>query len=172
MITSLCPTPLPGASSNKCPPVTPQHLTLEHWAHQVESGPFLGLDWGKTRCGIALSDPDNCVAMPMTVCAPGGALRHTLVDLWNTYHCRGIILGWPLHSSGQVGGLCASILRLAQRLHDDHQWPIALWDERFTTQGARALMCDSKTVMDDHAAAFILQGGLQRWQSLRQLTQQ
>jgi putative Holliday junction resolvase len=169
--SSACPSHLKDA--NKATPgvnslVIPPHLRLESWAHTVSSGPFLGLDWGKARCGIALSDPDNCVAMPIKVCAPGGPLRHTLVELWNTYQCRAIIIGWPLHSSGDTGSLCAPIERLAQRLSQDHGWPTALWDERLTTQGARAWMCDSKTVMDDHAAAFILQGGLLRWQHLIQ----
>lgn len=147
----------------------PSYLLVENWAHTILSGPFLGLDWGKKRCGIAISDPDNRVAMPIQVCQPGGSLRQNLVRLWRVYECRAMIIGWPLHSSGQPGNLCAGILRLAERLHHDHGWPIALWDERFTTQGARAWMCDSKTVMDDHAAAYILQGGLDRWHTLTQL---
>ena len=147
-------------------PHFPPHFHIEHLAKTVFSGPFLGLDWGKVRVGIALSDPDNTLSMPLKIVQTGGPLRGALSALWNQYNAKAVIIGWPMHHTGQPSTLCAPILRLAERLHQDHGWPVALWDERFTTQGVSAFLCQPKAVIDDHAAALMLQGALFRWNTL------
>ena len=147
-------------------PHFPDHFHIEHLAKTVHHGPFLGIDWGKSRVGIALSDPDNTLSMPLTVVAAGGPLRGALSRLWNEYKPTAIIIGWPMHHTGQPSALCPAILRLAERLSQDHSWPVALWDERFTTQGVSAFLCQPKAVIDDHAAALMLQGALSRWNTL------
>lgn len=144
----------------------PAHFHIEHLAKTVFSGPFLGLDWGKSRVGIALSDPDNSLSMPLKVVPTGGALRGALSTLWSEYDIKAIIIGWPMHQTGEASVLCAPILRLATRLHQDHGWPIALCDERFTSQGVAAFLHQPKAIIDDHAAALILQGALFRWKTL------
>ena len=144
----------------------PAHFHIDHLAKTVPRGPFLGLDWGKSRVGIALSDPDNTLSMPLKVVPTGGALRGALSQLWKDYAIKAIVMGWPMHHTGEPSALCAPILRLATRLHDDHGWPIALYDERFTTQGVAAFLHQPKAVIDDHAAALILQGAIFRWKTL------
>lgn len=138
-----------------------------HNLHHLKKGPFLGIDWGRKRVGIALSNPENTVAMPFAVVGSGGMLRTTLNQLWRDYHVQALIIGWPLHASGTQSTLCANILRLAQRLTQDHNWPIALWDERFTTRGVNAVMIENKSIIDHHAAALILEGALQRWHNIK-----
>jgi putative Holliday junction resolvase len=144
----------------------PSYFHIEHLAKTVARGPFLGLDWGKSRAGIALSDPENTLSMPFSVVSSGGPLRGALLRLWSEYQVTALIIGWPMHHTGEPSTLCAPILRLAERLHQDHGWPIALWDERFTTQGVSAFLCQPKAVIDDHAAALMLQGALFRWKTL------
>ena len=143
------------------------HPYAIHGLEHLEKGPFLGLDWGKKRTGIAISNPENTVSMPLSVVQTGGMLRTTLKTLWHTYAAQALIIGWPLHANGRQGTLCKNILRLAQRLNQDHGWPIALWDERFTTRGVNAVMVKHKSVIDDHAAALILEGALWRWHNIK-----
>jgi putative Holliday junction resolvase len=144
----------------------PDHFHIKHLATTVHRGPFLGLDWGKSRVGIALSDPENLVSMPLTIAPTGGPLRGALVRLWQEYRPSALIIGWPMHHNGLPGDLCPAILRLAERLHQDHGWPVTLWDERFTSQGVAAFLCQPKAIIDDHAAALMLQGALSRWNAL------
>lgn len=143
-----------------------EHFDIHHLANTVKTGPFLGIDWGKSRVGIAISDPDNTLSMPLTVVPSGGPLRGALSRLWTEYAIRAIIIGWPMHHDGTPSALCPTILRLAERIHNDHGWPVTLWDERFTTQGVSAFLCQPKAVIDDHAAALMLQGALFRWKTL------
>ncbi|MBM3631729.1 MAG: Holliday junction resolvase RuvX [Alphaproteobacteria bacterium] len=144
----------------------PAHFHIEHLAKTVSEGPFLGIDWGKSRVGIALSDPDNTLSMPLSIVSTGGALRGALSQLWKDYAIKAIVMGWPMHHTGEPSALCAPILRLATRLHHDHGWPIALYDERLTTQGVAAYLHQPKAVIDDHAAALMLQGAIFRWKTI------
>jgi putative Holliday junction resolvase len=144
--------------------------TLEDIATHLGSGPFLGMDWGKRRVGLAISDADNQVAMPLCVVDAGGALRTTLITLWEERKIKALVMGWPLHADyGKESDLCPAISRLGHRLVDDHGWPICFWDERFSSQAVLHFPQKKGTELHHHAAAFILQGALHRWQHLRSL---
>ena len=144
----------------------PEDFRLESALHCVPKGPFLGMDWGKRRVGLAISDPDNQIALPLKVVASGGVLRGALSQLWDAHTIKALVIGWPCHSDGKLGALCPAIHRLALRLQHDHGWPICFWDERFTSRSIAALTIDRKEVVDHHAAAIILQGALDRWRRL------
>ena len=146
-------------------------FTLESLALTVSKGPFLGIDWGKTNVGIAISDPENQLALPLEVVQAGSRLRYRLSTLWDEYQVQALIIGWPLHLDGREGLLCKTIERLALRLFQDHQWPIAFFDERMTSKGVQSMLCDHKKVIDHHAAALILQGAIHRWTHLVTQTQ-
>lgn len=124
------------------------------------------MDWGKKRVGLAISDDDNQIALPLKVVPAGGPLREALCHLWQAYSVKALIIGWPFHSDGNPGALCPAIYRLALRLQHDHGWPICFWDERFTSRSIAALTIDRKKITDHHAAAIILQGALDRWRHL------
>lgn len=144
-------------------------FNLHSIALNIKEGPFLGLDWGKKYVGLAISDKDNGVAMPLSVVNSGGALRHCLVNLWKEYQIQALVIGWPLHFSGERSTLCSPIENLAIRLSKDHGWPITLWDERLTSQAALKV-CSSASGKryDHHAACILLQGALNRWRSIRE----
>lgn len=151
--------------------------TTDHHAYSIDHlsciarGPFLGMDWGRKRVGLAISNPENTVSMPLCVVQTGAMLRATLNQAWHDYAIQALIIGWPVHANGQTSPMCAPILRLAHRLHHEHNWPIALWDERFTTRGVNAVIIDKKNVVDDHAAALILEGAMTRWRNIRKASQ-
>jgi putative holliday junction resolvase len=172
----------------------PAQWTLQALYNRLQTGPFLAMDWGKSRVGLAISDAGLQVAMPLEVVSTGGRLRYRLVELWQEYAVRALVIGWPVHACGSPGPLCPGIVRLAERLSTDHGWPVALVDERMTTQGARvamdvaALSCQGfsdacgprrpsrsprpaqgwTNHQDAAAASLILQTALQRWAHLGQ----
>lgn len=134
--------------------------TLETLAAHVKKGPFLGLDWGKKRLGIALSDPDNHVAMPL--CQLETRALGQLAQLWATHQAQALIIGWPLNMDGSEGENCQRVRLFMQRLPT--AWPMSVWDERLSTQAISHLRRPHGD--DPHAAAVILQGALDRWRNL------
>jgi RNase H-fold protein (predicted Holliday junction resolvase) len=96
-------------------------------------GPFLAVDWGKKRAGLAMSDPERRVAVPLEVCSAGPVLRHKLVEYWQHYGASAVIFGWPVDRYGRPSALTPAIERLTKRLHQDHGWPIAFADETLSS---------------------------------------
>ena len=81
----------------------------------------------------------------------------------------GIVLGLPINMDGSEGPRAQSTRAFARNLAHLTQLPIALWDERLSTAAVeRALIAADasrdkrKAVIDQHAAAYILQGALDR----------
>lgn len=167
----LCPTwQLPWLARQKHNTSTP-----------IGKGPWLGLDWGKKRSGLAVSDPELRYAMPLQVVTTGPALRYALLAHWQTYAAQCLIVGWPMHQDHNPTSLAPAIMRLAQRLRQDHGWPVILWDETLSTQMAtwhhhtsppprrltrRRARTPFAQADDAYAAANILQGALYQWHAL------
>src|SRR5436305_1173135 len=81
----------------------------------------------------------------------------------------GFVLGLPVHLNGSEGSRAQSTRAFARNLARLTALPIALWDERLSTAAVeRELIAADVTrarrakVIDQHAAAFILQGALDR----------
>ena len=100
----------------------------------------------------------------------GGAFKQFLEELNNIireYEIKGIVIGNPINMDGTPGPRSQSARDFAQNISKNTKLPITLWDERLSSEGAFNLMGDldinsskkSKN-LDQHAAAFILQGYL------------
>ena len=83
------------------------------------------------------------------------------------YEIKGIVIGNPINMDGSLGPRSQSAKDFAQNISKVTNLPITLWDERLSSEGAFNLMGDldinssKKTEkLDQHAAAFILQGYL------------
>lgn len=132
---------------------------------QTVSGPYFGLDWGTKRMGLAISDAHNKLAMPLTTLdarfwPPVFRHLHTLRVEWNI---QAIIVGWPLYQSGEESPNCQKVQRFIEALLAHEDWPIALWDERSTTQESTHWRLPGETShADAHAATLLLQSVLQR----------
>ncbi len=81
----------------------------------------------------------------------------------------GFVLGLPINMDGTEGPRAQSTRAFARNLAELTDLPIALWDERLSTAAVeRALIAADasrakrKAVIDQHAAAYILQGALDR----------
>ena len=130
---------------------------------------LLGIDPGKKNIGLSVSDPDQKIATPFKIIVMK-KFKQFLVELNSIireYEIKGIVVGNPINMDGSPGPRSQSAKDFAQNISKNTKLPITLWDERLSSEGAFNLMSDldinsskkSKN-LDQHAAAFILQGYL------------
>ncbi|AWZ18732.1 Holliday junction resolvase YqgF [Roseovarius sp. TM1035] len=137
---------------------------------------IMGLDLGTKTIGVALSDRLWSVASPhetvKRVKFTDDAAR--LLQIVAGREVGGIILGLPRNMDGSEGPRAQSTRAFARNLSRLTEVPIGYWDERLSTVAAeRALLEADATrkrrmqVIDNIAAAYILQGVLDRMGHMR-----
>jgi putative Holliday junction resolvase len=141
-----------------------------------ERGALIGLDLGSKTIGVAVSDPDRRVAAPVeTISRQRFALdARRILELAAERRATGFVLGLPVNMDGSEGPRAQATRAFARNLARLTGLPIALWDERLSTAAVeRALIAADasraarKSVIDQHAAAYILQGALDRLSNAR-----
>lgn len=134
-------------------------------------GALIGLDLGTKTIGVAASDPDRRLATPVETIARKkfNADAARLFALAGERRAVGFVLGLPINMDGTEGPRAQATRAFARNLAKLTDLPIALWDERLSTAAVeRALIAADasrakrKAVIDQHAAAYILQGALDR----------
>ena len=134
-------------------------------------GALIGLDLGSKTIGVAVRDPDRRLAMPVETIARRrfGLDAARLFELAAERRAVGFVLGLPVNMDGTEGPRAQATRAFARNLAKLTALPIALWDERLSTAAVeRALIAADasrrkrKAVIDQHAAAYILQGALDR----------
>jgi putative holliday junction resolvase len=126
----------------------------------------LALDYGRARCGCAVSDPTGVLASPVeSVRAPttrrGLARLRTLVrDL----EVERVVVGLPVSLSGQDSAQTIETRAFAARLEQELPVPVELYDERFTTRLAERM--GGRADEDSRAAAHLLESWLASQQGL------
>ena len=132
---------------------------------------LLGIDLGTKTIGLALSDTLLMVATPLKTLERGKFTRDVglLQQLRREHNVGGLIIGLPINMDGSEGPRAQSTRAFARNLGKLTELPIALWDERLSTVAVeRDLIAADVSrkkraaVIDQHAAAFILQGALDR----------
>jgi putative Holliday junction resolvase len=132
-------------------------------------GRVLGLDFGTRRVGAAISDPRREIATPLEVHQrrdPAGDSRH-YQELIREHEVDQIVIGLPLHTSGQVGTAVALARRFGARLAVSTGRPVVFFDERYTTSEAEDVLIAAglkrsrrKGLRDMLAAQILLQNYL------------
>ena len=134
-------------------------------------GALIGLDLGTKTIGVAASDPDRKLAMGVETIARKNftADAQRLLALAAERSAVGLVLGLPVNMDGSEGPRAQSTRAFARNLMKLTELPIALWDERLSTAAVeRELIAADVSrkkraaVIDQHAAAYILQGALDR----------
>ena len=140
-------------------------------AHLPPRGALIGLDLGTKTIGVATSDPDRKLATVVETIARKtfSVDAKRLLALAAERNAVGFVLGLPLNMDGSEGPRAQSTRAFARNLGKLTELPIALWDERLSTVAVeRDLIAADVSrkkraaVIDQHAAAFILQGALDR----------
>ncbi len=134
-------------------------------------GALIGLDLGTKTIGVAVSDPDRRVAAPVETIARKrfGVDAQRLLALAAERRATGFVLGLPINMDGTEGPRAQATRAFARNLAALTELPIALWDERLSTAAVERVLIEAdasrakrKAVIDQHAAAYILQGALDR----------
>jgi putative Holliday junction resolvase len=111
------------------------------------SGPgrVLALDVGERRIGLAISDPDGRVAVPLDTLERRDepADLRALADLVERESVRMVVVGLPLSLNGSVGPQAARTQEFARRLARAVARPLEMWDERLSTVAAERSLAGS-----------------------------
>lgn len=146
-------------------------LLTEAAGHWPARGALIGLDLGTKTIGVAASDPDRRLATGVETIARKNftADAGRLLVLARERNAVGFVLGLPVNMDGSEGPRAQSTRAFARNLGKLTELPIALWDERLSTAAVeRELIAADVSrkkraaVIDQHAAAYILQGALDR----------
>ena len=130
---------------------------------------LIGLDLGSKRIGVSICDEKQLIATPLKTIT-----RNTLNELISELkviidenNIKGIIIGNPLNMDGSSGRSAQSVKDTSQKIEENIDIPICLWDERLSTVGAFNLssqldinVSKREKKIDENAAAFILQGAI------------
>ncbi|MDO9170622.1 MAG: Holliday junction resolvase RuvX [bacterium] len=105
-------------------------------------GAVLALDYGTSRIGIAVSDPTRTLATAVTVHRAGrdGPVAAFVAALVRERGVDQLVVGLPLTADGRLGEIAERAKRFAGKLGEDLGLPVALVDERYTTQEAERLL--------------------------------
>ena len=145
-------------------------LDIEEFKKSIgKKSRLLGIDPGKNRVGIAISDENKVISTPLkTILKKNNSnflneIREIIVE----NNVKGIIIGHPINMDGSTGPSAQSAKDFAVYISNNVSIPVSMWDERLSSQGAFNLSSNldinvSKKVdkLDENAASFILQGAI------------
>ena len=145
---------------------------------------LLGLDLGEKTIGVALSDTLLSIATPMQTLKRGQkkgqktgkfAADATQLDIIiSAQGVGGLVVGLPLNMDGSDGPSAQSARAFARNWAARSSLPLVLQDERLSTSAVTRTLLEADAsrrrrdeVVDKMAAAYILQGALDRLRNLR-----
>ena len=146
--------------------------TLPELAEQLQpQGRLLGLDLGTKTIGLALSDVERRLASPLETIQRvkfGKDAQH-LLAVATRFNVAALVIGLPLNMDGSEGPRAQGTRSFHRNLSPLTDLPVVFWDERLSTAAVtRDLIANDVSrakraaVIDQMAAAYILQGALDR----------
>lgn len=152
---------------------SPRPIVRDTSAAAPESKPrrILAIDYGRKRIGLALSDELQLTAQPLLVLKRVNRrddLRR-LRDICRKEGVARILVGHPLHITGEAGEMAQEAARFAARLRKELGIEVHLVDERLTSWEAAQMIAETgsssrrmESSLDDVAAAIFLREYLER----------
>lgn len=136
------------------------------------AGRILGVDFGDTRTGLAISDAGRILASGIGAVSPGGIEKtaETVAQIAAEKKVSAIVVGLPRNMDGSAGSRAQRCTEFAELLLQRlPQVAVALLDERLTTVSASRYLNETNTrgakrkgVIDTLSAQIILQNALDR----------
>jgi putative Holliday junction resolvase len=136
---------------------------------------LLGLDLGEKTIGLALSDTMLSIASPMQTLKRGkfSADAAQLDIIISAQGVGGLVVGLPLNMDGSDGPSAQSARAFARNWAARSPLPVVLQDERLSTSAVTRTLLEADAsrrrrseVVDKMAAAYILQGALDRLRNM------
>lgn len=131
---------------------------------------ILGIDYGDSRIGIAVSDLLGWTANGVETIQWSGDISKAIdriIELVKQYSAEKLVVGFPKNMNGTIGPRGEKTLEFIDMLSQKTSAEIIKWDERLTTVAANRMMHEigmktskKKKVVDQIAAVYILQGYL------------
>lgn len=132
-------------------------------------GRLLGLDYGTKRIGIAISTFEQNIASPLENYTRQSEQQdqNVLLKIIKEYQCKGLVVGLPVHMSGDEGQKAKEARQFGNWISQFAQIPIRFWDERYSSATAEEFLVNlnmsrnkRKAYLDKLAAQVILQSFL------------
>ncbi len=140
---------------------------------------LLGLDLGEKTIGVAVSDTSLTLASPLELIRKGKftADAARVLELMRQREASGLVIGLPVNMDGTEGPRaqsCRAFARNLLRQPGVEDFPIAFWDERWSSTVMNRFLIEEADlsrakraeVIDRNAAAYILQGALDRMKGI------
>ena len=146
-------------------------VALDHFLALPEHARLLGLDLGTKTIGLALSDVERRIATPLETIQRIKFRQDAaaLLKIAEKHAIAGFVIGLPLNMDGTEGPRVQSTRAFVRNLAPLTALPIVFWDERMSTLAVTRTLLDADAsrarraaVVDKMAAAYILQGALDR----------
>ena len=143
--------------------------------HLDRDARLLGLDVGTKTIGMALSDVTRSVATPFdTIHRTKFTVdAKTIREVVEKNQVGALVIGFPLNLDGSEGPRAQSTRAFARNLAAHVEVPMVFWDERLSTAAVERHLIEADAsrkrraeVVDRMAAAYILQGALDRLRNL------
>ena len=145
-------------------------LDIEEFKKSIgKKSRLLGIDPGKNRIGLAISDEDKLVSTPLKTISKknNSNFIDEIKEIILENNIKGIVIGNPINMDGSQGKSSQSVKDVASYISKFINLPICLWDERLSTTGAFNLssqldinVSKREKNIDKNAATFILQGAI------------
>ena len=131
--------------------------------------PILGIDFGRARIGVAISDELRFLAHPLETIPANKDSVKRIAEIVRDRKIDKVVVGIPRHMSGEVGKAAQDALEFVGKLRAQLPCVVDTWDERLTTVAANRALSDAgkksrqtRNIVDQVAAQMILQGYLDR----------
>jgi putative Holliday junction resolvase len=151
-------------------------VDLEDLPERLGAGArLMGLDLGTKTIGLALSDVTRSVASPLLTIkrTKFGKDAGSLLELCAEHGVEALVVGLPVNMDGSEGPRAQATRAFVRNLAGLSDLPVAFWDERLSTAAVTRTLLEADTsrkrrgeLVDKMAAAYILQGALDRLRSL------
>lgn len=141
----------------------------------VSRARLMGVDLGTKTIGLALSDVERRIATPLETIkrvkfTPDAQRLKALID---RYDVGGLVFGLPLNMDGTEGPRAQATRAFVRNLKPIFDGPVLFWDERLSTMVVTRTLLDADAsratraeAVDKMAAAYILQGALDRYERI------
>ncbi len=132
----------------------------------MEEKRILAIDFGSKRIGIAITDPMNIFAYPLTTLSNDSNIFKNIKGLIEQYNVVKVLIGLPLKESGEDSVTSKSVYKFKDQFAKQIQIEIEYVDERFSSSIAKERVLESvsskkkrrdKGLIDKNAAAVILE---------------
>jgi putative Holliday junction resolvase len=130
---------------------------------------ILGLDFGRARIGVSISDELQMLAHPLETIPANEEPASRVAEIVREKQVDHVVAGIPRQMNGQIGTAATEALEFVEKLRAILPCPVVTWDERLTTVAAHRALRDAgkktrhtRSYVDQVAAQMILQSYLDR----------